>query len=235
MKKKIVIMISAICIAIGCTHSDVKTVELDINSPATQDVEQAEQINLENGEVYEAYNAAINLRKSDLTKTSKGYSYEGLDLLKVDCEWLDNPLNTAGTVNSGAIYRKMAYLLEGFTMRVNNYLDYAEFLIDEVPETRDEFVKYVDNAATFITREDQMKNIMKKMESLSCVSGDFDYEYGKLGKYSFTVDDLSECAKEMQISEKMLGHVFALLNEYAATTEFNGNSCTFSYEGFMGN
>lgn len=38
--------------------------------------------------------------------------FKGIKLLSEDCEWVDSLLNTKGTVNQGAIYRKMAMLSE---------------------------------------------------------------------------------------------------------------------------
>lgn len=188
----------------------------------------------ESDKVYQAYTAAVNLTKDQLTKTSKGYSYNGLDLLSEDCEWIDSKLNKEGTVNQGAVYRKLAKLLQGFEMKFADYTDFSEMLIGFIPEARDDFITYAENAMNFITEENDIQNIMKKFESLDCVDGSFDYEYGKLGKYSFEINDLEKCAEEMQISEEMLGYIFALLDEYAPKIEFNDNKCLFIYGGIEG-
>lgn len=71
---------------------------------------------------------------------------------------------------------------------------------------------------------------MQKFESLKSVSGQYDYDYGKLGKYSLDISDMSDCAKEMQISDVMLGYIFAMLDEYAVEISFNKNSCHIKYE-----
>ena len=75
-------------------------------------------------------------------------------------------------------------------------------------------------------------SVMKKLESLDSVSGDFDYEYGHLGKYSVSIEDTSACAKELMMSEEMLGDTLAMLKEYAADIQFDGNSCSIIYEGW---
>ena len=52
----------------------------------------------------------------------------------------------------------------------------------------------------------------------------------KIMIYSIDILDMSECAKEMQISDKMLGYIFAMLDEYAVEITFNENSCHIEYE-----
>lgn len=47
-------------------------------------------------------------------------------------------------------------------------------------------------------------------------------------KYNI-ISNLSECANELMISEKMLGYIFAMMEEYAPTFNFGGNSCTINY------
>lgn len=189
--------------------------------------------NVSNDEVsktYQTYNAAINLSKEQLTDTGRGYSYRGLDLLSEDCDWIDSGLNKKGTVNQGAVYRKMAKLLVGFNMHMNDYEDYAEILLGFTPKTRDDFVPYANNAMTFITEKKELQNIMKKFESVKCVKGSFNYKFGTLGKYSFRIKNLKDCAEEMQISEEMLGYILAMLDEYAPTIKFDGEECKISYE-----
>ena len=70
------------------------------------------------------------------------------------------------------------------------------------------------------------QNIMKKFESSSVVNGEFDYESNTIGKYNITISNLSECAKEMQISEEMLGYIIAFLSEYTDDITFENNTCT---------
>ena len=94
------------------------------------------------------------------------------------------------------------------------------------PETKEEADSYADNASEFIIEEGQaLPAIMKKLQTLNCVSGVFDFENWK---YAFTISDLTECAKEMMISEEMLGYILAELSEYAPEVSFDGNSYSFS-------
>lgn len=171
-----------------------------------------------------SYNTATSLTKYDLTEEGDYYLYNNIPLLKDDCEWIDSSWNTEGTVNQGAIYRKMAYLLEG--LKYNDYTDYAKYVIGYIPETKDDFTPYAENAKNFITINDSVQNIMKKFESSSVVNGEFDYESNTIGKYNITISNLSECAKEMQISEEMLGYIIAFLSEYTDDITFENNTCT---------
>ena len=179
--------------------------------------------------MYKTYTEAVNLTKSQLIKTNKGYSYNGLDLLSEDCDWIDSSLNEKGGVNQGAVYRKIAMLLLGYEMRIANYQKFSQTLIGFIPESSDDFAPYAKNAMQFITLDNDIVNIMKKFESLECVQGDFDYNSGDFGKFSFKIYDLKECAEKMQISEEMLGYIFALLDEYAPEIKFKDNSCSFVY------
>lgn len=178
--------------------------------------------------VYNTYTTVLALTKADLTKknTSTGtkYYYHDLPLLSEDVEWIDNPINKNGTVNQGAIYRKLAKLLVGYTLGLNNGSAYSKYIFGDNFST-DDFGKHAPIVSEFITNEDSLYHILKKFESLECVDGSFDYANNS---WSFSIDDLPQCAKEMHISEEMLGYIFALLDEYAPKITFNGNSCTFN-------
>jgi len=178
--------------------------------------------------VYNTYTSVLALTKADLTKkntsTGKKYYYHDLPLLSEDVEWIDNPINKNGTVNQGAIYRKLAKLLDGYTLGLNNGSAYSKYIFGDDFST-DAFGKHAPFVSEFITNEDSLYHILKKFESLECVDGSFDYANNY---WSFSIDDLPQCAKEMHISEEMLGYIFALLDEYAPTITFNGNSCTFN-------
>jgi hypothetical protein len=177
--------------------------------------------------VYNTFVTATTLTKADLTKkiTSTGtkYYYLDLPLLSEDVEWIDNPINKNGTVNQGAIYRKLAKLLAGYTLGLNNGSSYSKYIFGDDISTN-EFGRYASIVSEFITNEDSLYHILKKFESLACVEGNFDYANNY---WSFSIADLPQCAKEMQISEEMLGFIFALLDEYAPIISFDGNSCTF--------
>jgi hypothetical protein len=214
---------------LGC--SSLKNINVDEQNTGVETGSVVESTTIEeNNEVESVYNAAVELTKEDLTGSKSNWEYKGLKLLSEDCEWIDSDLNKKGTVNQGAIYRKMAMLLEGFQAKFNKYTDYAEILIGFVPDTREEFVPYAENAQQFICTKDEVKNVMKAFEKLDCVEGTFDYKKNSLGVYDFTINDTKECAQEMKISEEMLGYILAMLSEYAPDINFENNRCHIKYE-----
>lgn len=202
------------------------------SAESSEPVEPTEQVTISSG-VYDAYITATTLTKKDLTKensaTGTKYYYEDLPLLSEDVEWIENSINKKGTVNQGAIYRKLAKLLEGYAIHLNNGSSYSKYIFGSTLST-EEFAQYADVVSEFITSEDSLYHVLKKFESLECVEGEFDYGNNY---WAFTIADLTQCAEEMQISEEMLGYIFAMLDEYAPTITFDGNSCTFEYESMF--
>lgn len=190
--------------------------------------------NVSISEAKATYEAAITATKGDLTGSKGKWYYDGIPLLSDDCEWIDSSLNKSGSVSQGVVYRKIAKMLSGSDFKNKrffySYKDISELLLGFTPDTIDEYIPYGENASKFITVNNQLEAIMKKFETLKSVSGQYDYDYGKLGKYSIDILDMSECAKEMQISDKMLGYIFAMLDEYAVEITFNENSCHIEYE-----
>lgn len=194
-------------------------------------IDAKETVTPQNASIVEdTYNTAISLTKKDLTGSKGNWKFKGIKLLAEDCDWIDSSINTKGTVNQGAMYRKIAKLLEGFQSKLNNYTDYSEILLGFTPSSRDEFIPYADNAMTFIVTTQPLKPIMQALENVSCVNGEFDYEKNTLGVYDFIITDLSACAKELKISEEMLGYTLAMLSEYSPTISFENNSCHIKYE-----
>ena len=239
--KKVTTVITIICTCItimsACRSNDTDHFdpqsrtdsEMTYDTSINNHIEEPDTQNDTNA-VEAAYDTAISLTKKDLTGSKGSWKFQNITLLSEDCEWIDSSLNTKGTVNQGAIYRKMAMLLEGFQAKFNNYTDYSEMLLGFTPDSREEFVPYADNAMTFIVTSQPIKPIMRALEKVSCVSGKFDYEKNTLGVYDVTIADLSVCAKELKISEEMLGYTLAMLSEYAPTISFENNSCHINYE-----
>lgn len=184
-----------------------------------------------------AYDKACSLTINDLEKKTSSFSgtthyyYNSLIIQTEDEEWLTESWNTEKSLNQGALYRTIASYLEGFSMGLNTGSDYSEIMSGVKWTSKDDFKPYVANASEFICAEDSFVSVIKKLETLSCVSGDFDYNNKK---YHIVVSDLSQCADEMMISEQMLGYIFAMMEEYAPAFEFNGNSCVIDYEAYNG-
>lgn len=178
-------------------------------------------------EIY--YNTVCNLdiydvqeRKSSMTGTVFHY-YKGLPIQTEDEEWLNTSWNTGKTIEAGAIYRSVATAMEGFELGLNNGSNYSSLVSGKSGLSKEELTPYIANASTFISREDSKNKLLRKLESVSCVQGTFDYESGN---FHFVIDDTQNCAQEMMISEEMLGYCFGILSEYGAEISFDGNSCT---------
>ena len=188
------------------------------------------------------YKTASSLTVSDLLKTRKpfgnGYDYcynndENMLLVPKDVEWIENPLNKDGTVEDGAVYRKIAYVLTGIDAGFANYKNFAKYMLGYTPDTKEDFLKHIDDLKSFIVAANSLEPVMKRFESLKSVSGDFNYQYKDSGdfdalksSFDFTISDVTECAEELDISEEMLGYILSMLNEYGTETTFNKNSCT---------
>lgn len=182
----------------------------------------------------EAFLTATTLTKKNLHLTQTGrYKYQDFCMVNEDMEWLEDSLNKDGSVELGALYRSSAKILEGFEeLGKNLYGNWGKATVPvilgiEKPKTWDECKPYVENAREFITAEDSKRAVLRKLEQLICVEGTFDYDEGI---FDFTIDDLTQAANEMGISETMLGYCLALLAEYGPTIEFVDNSCIFRLE-----
>lgn len=132
-----------------------------------------------NSVTYTAFYAATNMTRNELTtkvgKSGTSYFYKDIELLSEDVEWITNPINKEGTVNQGAIYRKMAKLLAGFNMFLNDGSNYCELLTGMPYSNRDDFAGYASNAGEFICMEEELYHILKKFESVEAASGTFDF------------------------------------------------------------
>ena len=175
--------------------------------------------------VKEAYDEAINLTVNDLVKDSLGgYEYQDLTIIEVDRDWIANPLNDKGTVEAGALYRSMASQLEGYSFIA--YDSWKGSVVTvlfgfDKPVTKDELNPYIDNVKDYIVLEKPLKSVMNKLSTLSCVEGTINID---TGEYNFIITDLTQAANEMQITERSLGYILAMVNEYGATVDFEGNS-----------
>lgn len=239
------ILMLVLALLCGCSadvelqeSSDATTSVTETSTPETEETTTKEPtISV----VEEAYTTAITLTKSSLDKsnrykdgeTSISWSYEGLYFTDDDCEWINNALNSKGTVNQGAIYRAMAVILDNYdTELYSDYSKYSEILIGSTPDTMDDFLVYVTNANKFICNEDSLISIMRALQQSNSVSGTFDYDKNQLGVYDFTISDVSKCAADLKVSEEMLGYILAFLDEYAPDIAFDGNSCHIKYTSF---
>lgn len=250
MGHKLLSVISTICLIASLLCGCAVDVELPTDShiesesseSINQEVETSEIEESKSSTTEESYNIAINLTKSSLKKSNRykdgkttiSWSYKELYFVDEDCEWINNDfLNSKGTVNQGAIYRAMAFILEDYdTELYSDYSKYSKILIGSIPETMDDFLVYATKANKIICSENSLVNIMKALQQSDSVSGTFDYGKNQLGIYDFTINDLSNCATDLEISEEMLGYVIALLSEYTSDIAFEKNTCHIKYTSF---
>lgn len=168
------------------------------------------------------YTDTINIDYVDLDILDN-YSYDGVEILPDDIN------RTLRTVRQAAMYRKVSALLQGFDAHFHDGSKLSVLCLDEPTSSREEFEPHYNNLITFIVpdEEDPLIKVINKLESLNSVSGTFDYENEK---FEFTIKNTLECAKEMGISERLLGYIFAMLDEYAPTINFTNTGLSFSVD-----
>lgn len=167
-------------------------------------------------ETHKEYLAAITLEKSKLDKSSSGsYQYEGITV----------PDSEVNNIEAGTMYRSISRQLEGFYLfgnmiykNWNTEIASTVFGIDK-PESYDDMKPYVDSVFSYITPDATLPQILSWIQECTTVSGEFDYEKAN---FSFEITDLTATAKEMHITEKMLGYVLAVIDEYGPEENFKG-------------
>ena len=186
--------------------------------------------------VYDAYIEAIYLSRDELDGPSVtgNYSYNGLTILNDDIEWMFTWGRDADYLPQDSLYHSVAKGLEGYDLFTKDGTEtglYGIWGADLVPlafgfpkpSLYEDIKSYVRNAQEFVVNDDdqQLYVIMKKLQSLSCAVGHFDFENSI---YNFEITDLSSAAKEMMISETMLGYTIAVLDCYKSNIAFDGNT-----------
>lgn len=221
----------------------INTEDFDINKQGTYEViiksvdeagnigEAAIQVNVKQKDspAYIAFNNATNLSHNLLDKDSGGaYSFKGINISQDEVEWLE----------SGAIYRSISQQLEGFYIFGKEFygvwgknLVKTVFGIDK-PSNWEELKPRIDEIILYVTKNNPLPEILSKFENLECVDGTFDYIKGK---FNFTITSLSKAAKDLGITNEMLGYILASLEEYAPETKFDGDTYTFYLEMYGGN
>lgn len=158
-----------------------------------------------------------------LSITNNGYTVKGYPISKDSVCKIGDQL----VVNQGVIYEEIAAGLSLYCdYGLSQVLDEAFFQIligsGEEPENWDELAHTLNE---FILADGSDREIISKLETLSCVDGTFDYE---ARNYEFAISDLDQAINELHISDEMFGHVLAKLSEYPADIVFDGNSLTCS-------
>lgn len=186
----------------------------------------AESTAASKSDVQLAYETAIDIDVSDLDVSPTGtYSYKGMNVLRSDVDGL------IGTkLGQGAIYNGIAKQLDGFYVfgedmygMWNSSISKTVFGFAKL-DSWDEMRNYVDRAKLMIDLNYPVGEILSEFHDLSVSSGSFDFENRE---FDFQIDNLEIAARELDITEEMLGYIFAMLDVYGATTEFDGNECAF--------
>ena len=198
---------------------------------AKNETEAEVSVQLNDYETHKAYLAATTLDQSKLEKSnSGGYVYDGISISDSEVQNFED----------GTMYRAISKQLEGFYLfgkmlysAWNTQLPVTVFGVEK-PSSYDEMKPYVDSVSKFVTPYSTLPQILTWLQRSSVISGDFNYEEGS---FSFDISDLTQAAKDMGISEKMLGYTLATLEEYAPKTQFKGNaySCKLDVTGNVKN
>ncbi len=160
-----------------------------------------------------------------LSLTNNGYSIKGYPISKDSVTKIGDQL----VVNQGVIYEEIGAGIDLYCdYGLSQVLDEAFFTVltgeGTAPENWDDLSKELYG---FISTDGTDKEIIAKLETLSCVNGTFDYE---ARKYEFEIADLGKAVEELQISEEMFGYVLAKLSEYPSEIVFDGNSVRITLE-----
>lgn len=210
--------------AVMLSDSNHVTSEEKVTENETETMIETESVA---GVAESTFNTMMNLTKADCTVNALGqYVYNGLALTSDDCEWIDNPLNKEGTVEAGAVYRKLALCLDAFAIG-NDWSSYAPIILGYTPESRDEFARYVDDLSTFIVDSQAANSIRAKFQTMNSIS-----VTEEDNTYTIVISDLAETAKELNVCDEMMGHILCAFHDGGATVTFEGNTCTIEYKDY---
>lgn len=132
--------------------------------------------------------------------------------------WLIGSFSNDNNGMTDADYEKIRIYEENHK-NWNTEIASTVFGIDK-PESYDDMKPYVDSVFSYITPDATLPQILSWIQECTTVSGEFDYEKAN---FSFEITDLTATAKEMHITEKMLGYVLAVIDEYGPEENFKGN------------
>lgn len=160
-----------------------------------------------------------------LSLTNNGYTIKGYPISKDSVTKIGDQL----VVNQGVIYEEIGAGIDLYCdYGLSQVLDEAFFMVltgeGTEPENWDDLSKELYG---FISADGTDKEIIAKLETLSCVNGTFDYE---ARKYEFEITDLEKAVEELAISEEMFGYILAKLSEYPSKIVFDGNSVSIALE-----
>lgn len=175
---------------------------------------------------HKAFLQATNLTFDQLSLSGNSYSFDGIHISKEE----------ANNIEDGAIYRSIAKQIEGyFALGAEYYGNWGNNLVplifnEQKATTWEDYYSYMSKMALLITRKVNVGAIMSILDSLNTVDGNFDY---KNGAFAVQIPDLTATANELEISERMLGYILAMLQEYGTESTFykNSYSCNLTFVG----
>lgn len=205
--------------------------EVSTSSSTVSEENTSNELDISTTDVQKAYDEALSITRKDITSDGTAYYFGDINILKEDVEWIDMYPNTDENtkINQGAIYRSLAKKLRGFYIGDDKYYGNWKSICPtifgfEALDTWEEMLPYVEDAIIYITDNNSLPEIMNKLQGLECVEGRFDYE---ARNFDFVINDVSQAASELKISEEMLGYILASLDEYGPDSLFNGKTFTF--------
>ena len=181
-------------------------------------------------DVQRAYEIAVSLSLSDLEENGGNYTFYGINISGNFSKESVLIRDGKAYIDQGEPYKCVARQLY-FSNEIgpgNIFYDdlrsRSKYYFGVEIESDDEVQQYLDSVMPiFNYREYPLREILTRFQTLSVSSGKFDFENAS---FDFQIDDLSIAATELKISQEVLGYIFGMLDEYAAKTVFNGNSCT---------
>lgn len=179
---------------------------------------------------FDAYDLATSLTFDDLTKTSSGnYEYNGFEFTPEDSEWIDSDNNETHDPERYDFYNKMANVVEAAGPLASYRIadTYIKCLMGYIPEDYNEFVVASGNARNFIVHDEQFAAFRRALTFIDSAT----VEGGTEG-CTITISDLTQCAKDLHISEEMLGYIIAAMEDNGAGTSFFANSCVIVNSGY---
>lgn len=172
---------------------------------------------------YVAYNEALTLSRNNLEYRGEGVYYFGGFRFRSEDLISDE---ITGFLKPGALYRAVSDAL-------SNYLngdrsDWDAVCTDILGLSPDASGKLLEervyNASSFISRDNGLEKILKKLPTVEACEGTVD-ENGAYTEFSIT--DFTAVSDELGISEKMLGYCLAYLDESEPTVLFYQNRYEF--------
>lgn len=203
---------------------ETSTVQINYNSQSTSlNITCTSSISAK-----KAYDIATSLTREDLSKNSLGnYEYKGFEFTSDDSEWIDNDLNTDHSVERSAFYLKMANVVEFANNTIRTSDVYIKCLLGYIPDDYNEFILASGNARKFIVSSDSFAAFKRTLSFISSAT-----VTGDTNGCTIVINDLTQCAKDLGISDEMLGYIIAAMEDTGATTQFSDDTCTITNSGY---